>query len=130
VLGRLESGADGPPRQRRAASARLDLALALTTGAELDEAASTTLEAVTSGLLVPSNYWRADEVITVIDRRGLPEAGELQEAYREYCSDTDRRCVVSPPNAHGYACWTRCPPAFRRRSRTICSCALTRYSAC
>jgi transcriptional regulator with XRE-family HTH domain len=95
VLGRLESGADGPPRQRRAASARLDLALALTTGAELDEAASTTLEAVTSGLLVPSNYWRADEVITVIDRRGLPEAGELQEAYREYCSDTDRRCVVS-----------------------------------
>jgi len=95
VLSRLESDADGPPRQRRAASARLDLALALTTGAELDEAASTTLEAVTSGLLVPSNYWRADEVITVIDQPGLPEAGELQEAYREYCSDTDRRCVVS-----------------------------------
>ena len=35
------------------------------------------------------------ELISMIDRRGLPEAGELQEAYREYCSDTDRTCVVS-----------------------------------
>jgi hypothetical protein len=88
VLGRLESGTDGPPRPRRAASARLDLALALTTAAELDEAASTTLEAVTSGLLVPSNYWRATEVITAIDRHGLPEAHDLQDAYREYCPAT------------------------------------------
>jgi hypothetical protein len=88
VLGRLESGADGPPRLRRAASARLDLALALTTGGELDEAASTTLEAVTSGLLVPSNYWRAAEVITAIDQHGLPEAEDLQDAYREYCPAT------------------------------------------
>jgi hypothetical protein len=97
VLSRLESGTDGPPRQRRAASARLDLALALTTSAELDEAASTTLEAVTSGLLVPSNYWRADEVISMIDRRGLPEAGELQEAYR-----ADR--TGSPGTSHR-PCW-------------------------
>jgi transcriptional regulator with XRE-family HTH domain len=88
VLGRLESGADGPPRLRRAASARLDLALALTTGGELDEAASTTLEAVTSGLLVPSNYWRAAEVITAIDQHGLPEAEDLQDAYHEYCPAT------------------------------------------
>ena len=85
VLSRLESGTDGPRRPRRAASARLDLALALTTGAELDEAASTTLEAVTSGLLVPSNYWRADEVITAIDQHGLPEVADLRDAYREHC---------------------------------------------
>src|ERR1019366_9208577 len=85
VLSRLESGTDGPRRPRRAASARLDLALALTTGAELDEAASTTLEAVTSGLLVPSNYWRADEVITAIDQHALPEVADLRDAYREHC---------------------------------------------
>ncbi len=85
VLARLESGDDGPPRPRRAASARLDLALALTTAAQLDEAAATTLTAVTSGLLVPSNYWRAEEVISIIDRRGLPEARDLREAHSEFC---------------------------------------------
>lgn len=86
VLGRLEDGADGgPPRPRRAASARLDLALALTASSELDEATSTALTAVTSGLLVPSNYWRAQEIITVISHHGVP-AAELREAYREHCS--------------------------------------------
>jgi hypothetical protein len=87
VLTRLEAGNGGPPRARRAASARLDLALALTNTSQLDEAAATTLHAVTSGLLVPSNYWRAEEVITVIDRRGLPEIRDLREAYGEYCRD-------------------------------------------
>jgi hypothetical protein len=55
VLARLESSADGPPRPRRAASARLDLSLALIAGGHDDEAAGTALEAVTSGRLVPSN---------------------------------------------------------------------------
>jgi hypothetical protein len=85
VLTRLESSADGPPRPRRAASARLDLALALTSTGRHDEAAATALEAVTSRLLVPSNYWRAEEVITAIDRRNIPGAADLCEAYREYC---------------------------------------------
>lgn len=84
VLARMEHPAEGLPRPRRAASARLDLALALTAVEEIDEAASTTLDAVTSGLLVPSNYWRATEVISAVAGRGAP-AGELQEAYREYC---------------------------------------------
>ncbi|HUY48035.1 MAG TPA: helix-turn-helix transcriptional regulator [Streptosporangiaceae bacterium] len=92
VLGRLEAGGQGPPRPRRAASARLDLSLALTASGDLGEAAATALAAVTSGLLVPSNYWRAGEVISVIGARGLPGAGELREAYREYC-----RAALPPP---------------------------------
>ncbi len=91
VLGRLEDGNGvGPPRPRRAASARLDLALALTASGELDEAAAATEAAVTSGLLVPSNYWRAEEVISVMDRRGLAGAQELREAYHEYCPGAPR----------------------------------------
>jgi hypothetical protein len=85
VLGRLESGTDGPVRPRRAASARLDLALALTASDELDEAAQTALAAVTSGLLVPSNYWRAKEVIEVIGGRGVSTVGDLREAFDEFC---------------------------------------------
>jgi len=84
VLARMEHPAQELPRPRRAASARLDLALALTAVEEIDEATSTTLDAVTSGLLVPSNYWRATEVICAVAGRGAP-AAELQEAYREYC---------------------------------------------
>lgn len=85
VLARLESSGEGPPRPRRAASARLDLALALVAADRDDEAAATALEAVTSGRLVPSNYWRAREVIRAVSGRGVPEASELAEAYREIC---------------------------------------------
>jgi hypothetical protein len=81
VLARLESAADGPLRPRRAASARLDLALTLAGTGRLDEAAGTALDAVT----IPSNYWRADEVITAVAARAEPEARELREAYREIC---------------------------------------------
>jgi hypothetical protein len=85
VLARLESADDGPPRPRRAASARLDLSLALVASDRHDEAAGTALEAITSGRLVPSNYWRAREVIQAVAARGVPEARELGEAYRESC---------------------------------------------
>ena len=87
VLARLESSADGPPRPRRAATARLDLSLALIAAGRQDEAAGTALEAVTSGRLVPSSYWRAREVITAVAARGLPEARELAEAYRAECCE-------------------------------------------
>lgn len=83
VLARLKSTDDGPPRPRRAASARLDLSLALIVSGRHDEAAGATMEAVTSGRLVPSNFWRAREVIRAVAERGVPEAGELAEAYRE-----------------------------------------------
>lgn len=85
VLARMESPMYGPVRPRRAASARLDLALALLAADCPDEAAKNALEAVTSGVLVPSNYWRAAEVITAVDQRGASEAIELREAFRELC---------------------------------------------
>lgn len=85
VLTRMDGAGGELPRPRRAASARLDLGLALAAAERLDEAASTTLDAVTSGLLVPSNYWRAAEVITAVEGHGVPEASELEEAYRAYC---------------------------------------------
>jgi hypothetical protein len=85
VLARIEAPQDGPARPRRAASARLDLALALVATDQMDEAARLTLAAVTSGLLVPSNYWRAAEVISAVESRGVPQAAELREAYRELC---------------------------------------------
>lgn len=84
VLSHLESRKDGQARPRRAASARLDLALALLAADKPDEAAYTTLEAVTSGRLVPSTYWRAGEVLQAVEARGVPEAAELREAYETY----------------------------------------------
>ncbi|MFI7701709.1 multiprotein-bridging factor 1 family protein [Nonomuraea sp. NPDC049480] len=83
VLARLESAEDGGPRPRRAASARLDLALALLATDEPGEAGHVALQAVMSGLLVPSNYWRAKEVIAGVEEHGLAEAVELREVYRE-----------------------------------------------
>ncbi|MER7505964.1 helix-turn-helix transcriptional regulator [Nonomuraea pusilla] len=83
VLNRLETAADGPPRPRRAVSARLDLALALIAADKPDEAGQVTLTAVTSGSLVPSSYWRAREVISAVEAHRVPEAVELHEAYRE-----------------------------------------------
>jgi hypothetical protein len=80
VLARFESPAS--PRRRRAVAARLDLALALGHSGKLDEAAAVALEAVTSGYLVPSNYWRAREVISVVGDCDVPEGRELADAYR------------------------------------------------
>ena len=39
----------------------------------------------TSGRIVPSNYWRAREVIRAMDGGGLPQARELAESYRGTC---------------------------------------------
>lgn len=68
-------------RPRRAASARLDLALALTATGQPDEAAAQTLTAIKSGRIVLSNAWRAREVIDRVEAAGLREATELREAY-------------------------------------------------
>lgn len=88
VLARLESPAV-PPRYRRAVDARLDLALTLTGRGKLDEAAGTALEAVTSGYFVPSNYWRAEEIVTEVTRRDVPEGRDLADAYRTEISGND-----------------------------------------
>jgi hypothetical protein len=108
VLGRLERPAHGIPRHRRAASARLDLSRALVGQGKHDEASGTALHAVTSGYLVPSNYWRAREVITAMSARGVPEARELADAYR---AETDAEIThlwvrVGPSGPHAHACAT------------------------
>ena len=88
VLERLESSVDGPPRPRRAASARIDLSLALLAADKPDEAAGVALQAIASGRLVPSNYWRAREVVQAVTKAGPTEAVELADAYREFCTPT------------------------------------------
>ncbi|REE97127.1 helix-turn-helix domain-containing protein [Thermomonospora umbrina] len=85
VLARMEHPSNGLARPRRAVDARLDLALALLATDQPAEAAHTALEAITSGWLVPSNHWRAAEVITAVEAHRLPEATTLREAYRDLC---------------------------------------------
>ncbi|MCW2943383.1 MAG: transcriptional regulator, family [Actinoallomurus sp.] len=89
VLARMQAPADGRIRARRVASARLDLSLALVAADRPDEAAHETLTAVTSGVLVPSNYWRAAEVIGAVEATRVSEMTELREAYRELCGLAD-----------------------------------------
>jgi transcriptional regulator with XRE-family HTH domain len=83
ALKTMEQPARGHPRPRRAASARLDLALALAGSGKPDEAAEVTLEAVASPYLAPSNFWRADEVIAVVSEADRAAAAKLREAISE-----------------------------------------------
>ncbi|MFI9552665.1 multiprotein-bridging factor 1 family protein [Nonomuraea endophytica] len=83
VLTRLEDPDYGVPRPRRAALARLDLALALLAADEPGEAGYVALQAMTTRLLVPSNYWRAKEVIVGVAQHGVSQADELREVYEE-----------------------------------------------
>jgi transcriptional regulator with XRE-family HTH domain len=85
VLARMQAPAAGRVRARRVASARLDLSLALVASGRPDEAAHETITAVASGVLVPSNYWRAEEVISAVEASRVPEVAELREAYRALC---------------------------------------------
>jgi hypothetical protein len=39
------------------------------------------MQALTSGRLVPSNFWLAEEVIKAVDAHGGPDAAELRDAY-------------------------------------------------
>ena len=68
---------------RRLASANLDLGLTLLVTDRLDEACASTLEALASGYVAPSNRWRALEVIRAVEQRSLPEAHDLREAYED-----------------------------------------------
>lgn len=78
------------PRPRRAALARLDLALALTAADKHGEAAGVALEAVRSERLAPVDGRRAHEIVLAVAERGLPEAAELAEAYRETYDEPGR----------------------------------------
>lgn len=70
-------------RPRRIASANLDLGLALVGAGKPDEAAEAALTAVTSGRLVPSNFWRVSEVVTGIEGRDAGDAATVREAFRD-----------------------------------------------
>jgi transcriptional regulator with XRE-family HTH domain len=83
VIARLGPTNDVAKWPRRVASANLDLALSLLAGDRLDEACDATLRAISSGRVVPSNHWRAAEVVQAVEARQLPEAAGLREAYEE-----------------------------------------------
>lgn len=80
----LETAGKGVPRPRRIASARLDLGLALLAANKPDEASAAATAAITSGRVVPSNWWRATEIVTRVEQWGIPEAAELRDAYETY----------------------------------------------
>lgn len=76
VIAELQADGDRP---RRVASARLDLGLALLAAEKPDEAAACAGLAIASGRIVPSNWWRAAEVVTGVQRAGIAEARDLRE---------------------------------------------------
>lgn len=71
-------------RPRRIASAQLDLGLALLAAEKPDEAADVTATAIRSGRVVPSNWWRADEVVSGVQEAGIAEARDLSEVAATY----------------------------------------------
>ena len=80
---RPSSGSGWP---RRYASAHVDLALGASKLGEHQQAADALRTALDSGVLVPSNYWRAGEVVTALTQAGVPVAAELQRSYRRLLS--------------------------------------------
>jgi transcriptional regulator with XRE-family HTH domain len=67
-------------QRRRLATAYLDLGLVLTRLGRPDEAAHYGALALGTNHLVPSNSWRADELIAAVSEfRGVPEVEELRE---------------------------------------------------
>ncbi|MFB7499490.1 helix-turn-helix domain-containing protein [Streptomyces sp. NPDC056161] len=82
VIKRLTPSDDVSQWPRRVASANIDLALVLLKEDRLDEACDSTQKALLSGRVVPSNHWRALEVVKAIESRQLPESADLREAYQ------------------------------------------------
>ncbi|MDH6135814.1 transcriptional regulator with XRE-family HTH domain [Kitasatospora sp. MAA4] len=81
VIAELGAPDDVSRWPRRVASANIDLALSLVASDHLDEAASAAQRAILSGRIVPSNHWRALEVVRAVETRKLSEAKDLREAY-------------------------------------------------
>ena len=77
----------GDARQTRATPGPARPALVLTAAGKHDEAAGVALEAVRSGRLAPVDGRRAREIVLAVAERGVPEAAELAEAYRETCDE-------------------------------------------
>ncbi|MEU5905817.1 helix-turn-helix transcriptional regulator [Micromonospora sp. NPDC047527] len=84
VLAELDPRGDGGERPRRSASARLDLALALLAAGQPDEASVVAADAVRSGRVVSSNWWRAREVLRQVEHTGTAEAAAFREVYEAH----------------------------------------------
>ncbi|SCF33518.1 Helix-turn-helix domain-containing protein [Micromonospora purpureochromogenes] len=84
VLADLDPDGDGGARPRRSASARLDLGLALVAAGQSDEAVALGAKAVASGRVVPSNWWRATELLAKVEQAGVPEAATLRDLCIEF----------------------------------------------
>lgn len=81
LIARLQPSPDIEKWPRRVASASLDLALTLVTSQRFDEASDAATNAILSGQVVPSNRWRALEVVRSFEGRKVAEAKELREVY-------------------------------------------------
>ncbi|MFI6066539.1 helix-turn-helix domain-containing protein [Micromonospora sp. NPDC051227] len=84
ALAELDPRGDGGERPRRSASARLDLAMALLAANQPDEASVVAADAVRSGRVVSSNWWRAREVLRKVEHTGTAEAAAFREVYEAY----------------------------------------------
>lgn len=82
IIKQLSPSDDVTMWPRRVASANIDLALVLLKGNRLDEACDSAQSAILSGRVVPSNHWRALEVVKAVEARQLPESADLREAYQ------------------------------------------------
>ncbi|UIX31256.1 helix-turn-helix domain-containing protein [Streptomyces sp. GQFP] len=82
IIKQLSPSDDVTMWPRRVASANIDLALVLLKGNRLDEACGSAQSAILSGRVVPSNHWRALEVVKAVEARQLPESADLREAYQ------------------------------------------------
>ena len=83
VVADLATGDAGSGRLRRLALARLDLALALLRGGEVEEAVDVVLAAMRSGRLTAADLWRAREVADEVAGTGSQVARQVREAYQE-----------------------------------------------
>ncbi len=84
ALAELDPRGDGGERPRRSASARLDLAMALVAADQPDEAIAVAADAVRSGRVVSSNWWRAREVLRRVELTGTANAVVLREVYEAH----------------------------------------------
>jgi transcriptional regulator with XRE-family HTH domain len=82
VIAQLEAATAARPR--RIVAAQLDLGLALLAADHPDEAAAVAISAISSGRIVPSNWWRASEVLMGVEQAAIGEAADLREVYEAH----------------------------------------------
>jgi transcriptional regulator with XRE-family HTH domain/tetratricopeptide (TPR) repeat protein len=84
ALADLHASGEDVRRPRRVVAAQLDLSLALVAARKPDEAAAMATTAITTGRVVPSNWWRAAEIMSGVDSLRIAEVHDLREAFETY----------------------------------------------